>query len=60
MRKLLFSNVKTEAKEQNEDIKHKYFRVSLRNNETIKQVLDGLQFTLPFEYKIYDKNITIK
>lgn len=45
---------------ENEDIKHKYFRVSLRNNETIKQVLDGLQFTLPFEYKIYDKNITIK
>jgi len=38
----------------------KYFRVSLRNNETIGQVLDGLQFVFPFEYEIDDKNIIIK
>lgn len=45
---------------ENEDLKHKYFRVSLRNNETIGQVLDGLQFVFPFEYEIDDKNIIIK
>lgn len=41
---------------EKEEIKHNTFRISLRNNETIEQVLDGLKYIIPFEYTI-DENI---
>lgn len=45
--------------ERNE-LKDKKFSLSLRNNETLIQVLDGLKLITPFEYEEVENSIIIK
>ena len=45
---------------ENNEIKCHTFRISLKNNETLVQVLDGLQLIIPFEYTIDKDRIIIK